>query len=34
LIFLAADGICDVSYRDRKGKYQAQKEIVHSKVNR
>lgn len=33
LIFLAADGICDVSYRDRKGKYQAQKEIVLSRVD-
>ncbi len=33
LIFLAADGMCNVSYRDRKGKYQAQKKIVLSKVD-
>ncbi|UCF36164.1 MAG: dCTP deaminase [Acidobacteriota bacterium] len=32
LVFLAADEICSVSYRDRKGKYQAQKGIVLSKV--
>ena len=32
LIFLAADGLCRVSYRDRKGKYQAQKGIVLSRV--
>ncbi len=32
LIFLAAEGICRTSYKDRKGKYQAQKGIVHSRV--
>jgi len=34
LIFLAADEICEVSYRDRKGKYQAQKQIVLSRVEK
>lgn len=33
LIFLAADEICDISYRDRKGKYQDQKKIVLSRVD-
>lgn len=33
LIFLSADEICEISYRDRKGKYQAQKQIVFSKVD-
>jgi dCTP deaminase len=32
LIFLLADEICAVSYRDRKGKYQAQKGIVLAQV--
>ena len=32
LVFLSADDLCEVSYRDRKGKYQAQKGIVLSKV--
>jgi dCTP deaminase len=32
LIFLAADGVCETSYKDKKGKYQAQQGIVHSKV--
>ncbi len=32
LIFLSADEVCRISYRDRKGKYQAQKGIVLSKV--
>lgn len=34
LIFLSADEICNVSYRDRKGKYQAQKEIVFPRVDK
>ncbi len=33
LIFLEADQVCSTSYRDRKGKYQAQKGIVLSKVD-
>jgi dCTP deaminase len=33
LVFLSADEICRVSYRDRKGKYQAQQGIVLSKVD-
>jgi dCTP deaminase len=33
LIFLEATDICEISYADKKGKYQAQKEIVHSKVH-
>jgi dCTP deaminase len=32
LVFLAADEVCRVSYKDRKGKYQAQKGIVFSRV--
>jgi dCTP deaminase len=28
VIFLKADGVCDLSYSDRKGKYQKQEEIV------
>ncbi len=32
LIFLEADDLCAVSYADKKGKYQAQKEITHAKV--
>ena len=32
LIFLEADDICAVSYADKKGKYQAQKEITHAKI--
>lgn len=31
LIFLEASEVCATSYRDKKGKYQAQKEITHSK---
>ena len=34
LVFLTADEICEVSYRDRKGKYQAQKKIVMSRVEK
>ncbi len=34
VIFLAAEETCTVSYRDRKGKYQAQKDIVFAKVNK
>jgi dCTP deaminase len=33
LVFLAADEPCKTSYSERKGKYQAQKGIVHSKVD-
>ena len=33
LIFLEASELCQTSYRDRKGKYQAQKGIVLSKVD-
>lgn len=32
LIFLESDEICDVSYADKKGKYQAQKTITHAKI--
>jgi dCTP deaminase len=32
LIFLEADDLCAVSYADKKGKYQAQKEITHAKI--
>lgn len=32
LVFLAADEVCSVSYRERRGKYQAQKGIVLSRV--
>ena len=28
VIFLEADEVCEVSYADRKGKYQAQQQIV------
>ncbi len=34
LIFLEADEMCEVSYRDRKGKYQGQKGVVPPKVER
>lgn len=34
LIFLTADELCRVSYRDRKGKYQAQRGIVFSQVEK
>jgi dCTP deaminase len=34
LLFLSADEVCQTSYRDRKGKYQAQKGIVLSKVEK
>jgi dCTP deaminase len=33
VVFLGADEICQVSYADKKGKYQAQKGIVLSKVD-
>ena len=33
VLFFESDEACEVSYRDRKGKYQAQKEIVRSKTN-
>lgn len=33
LVFLSADEECEISYRDRKGKYQAQEGIVLSRVN-
>jgi dCTP deaminase len=32
LIFLQSDEECEISYADKKGKYQAQKKITHSKV--
>lgn len=32
LIFLEADDVCQISYADKKGKYQAQKEITHAKI--
>ncbi len=32
LIFLEAEDLCTVSYADKKGKYQAQKEITHAKI--
>lgn len=32
VIFLAADAVCTRSYRDRKGKYQAQKNIVTARI--
>ncbi len=31
LLFIKADEVCHTSYRDKKGKYQGQKEITHSK---
>lgn len=34
LIFLEASEVCDTSYKDKKGKYQAQKEITLSKNDR
>jgi dCTP deaminase len=33
VVFLGADEICQTSYADKKGKYQAQKGIVLSKVD-
>ena len=32
LLFLEADEVCEVSYADKKGKYQAQKAITMSKI--
>jgi dCTP deaminase len=32
LIFLEADQVCEVSYADKKGKYQAQKRITPARV--
>jgi dCTP deaminase len=32
VIFLSADEVCEISYADRKGKYQGQKGIVPPKV--
>jgi dCTP deaminase len=32
IVFIEADELCEVSYRDRKGKYQAQKGIVLPKI--
>ena len=32
VIFLKADGECKTSYKDKKGKYQAQKDITYSKI--
>lgn len=33
VIFLAADGACDVSYADRKGKYQAQRAVTPARAD-
>jgi dCTP deaminase len=33
LVFLRAENLCKTSYKDKKGKYQAQKKITVSKVN-
>jgi len=33
VIFLGTDGLCEKSYADKKGKYQAQKKITLSKVD-
>ncbi len=33
LLFLEASEVCETSYGDKKGKYQAQKEITHSKAD-
>jgi dCTP deaminase len=32
ILFLQADDICEISYADKKGKYQTQKEITFSKI--
>ncbi|MBU1077613.1 MAG: dCTP deaminase [Spirochaetes bacterium] len=32
VLFLESDEDCDVSYKDKKGKYQAQKKITHAKL--
>lgn len=32
VLFLGGDGVCETSYADKKGKYQAQKEITTAKV--
>jgi len=32
LLFLEADEVCEISYADKKGKYQAQKKITLAKV--
>lgn len=32
VLFLESNEICEISYADKKGKYQAQKQITHSKV--
>jgi dCTP deaminase len=34
LIFLEADEICEISYADKKGKYQAQKDITYPKIDK
>lgn len=34
ILFLVGDGDCEVSYRDKKGRYQAQTEITPSRVDR
>ena len=33
VLFLGGDGICETSYADKKGKYQAQKDITISKID-
>ena len=32
LVFLKADELCAVSYKDKKGKYQAQKKVTYAKI--
>ena len=32
LLFLKSDVLCDVSYKDKKGKYQAQKNVTYAKI--
>ncbi|MCX5781866.1 MAG: dCTP deaminase [Elusimicrobia bacterium] len=32
VLFFESDEICDISYSDRKGKYQVQKHITHAKI--
>lgn len=34
VLFLSGDGLCEISYADKKGKYQAQKTITMAKVDR
>jgi dCTP deaminase len=34
IIFLEADEVCRISYADKKGKYQAQREITNARINK